>query len=623
MKEFRSIFKQDFADYIETNQGIISNDTLRNTRSVLLTFDSLLAKENTGEISEAIVNQWIKRLHQVNAPKTVSDKVSYLRKFLRYLQYKGYVVFMPDCPKTSDSYMPYVFSEEEIQILLSSADQWCDRHKNSKTRQADMEFCMLLRMLLGCGFRLGEPLTAKVKDVNFSSGIILIRHAKNNKQRAIPMNETLTEMLERYCIAMGIKAEPESYLFPSPVKEGAAASKGIFDLRFRNLLMETGLYVPGKAHSRGQCLHCFRHYFAIHSFAQAEKNGRSTDDSVPFLSVYLPEFTLLLEQFFTEYMPFSSGLSPNTIRSYKHSFRLLFQYIYQVQKKNADEILFRDLDYETIEGFLKWIETERGCSASTRNLRLSALASFSFYAQNRNFEAATVFANAVRRTPVKKEAIQPRITFSLDEVSVLLHLPNPQKRLGFRDQVLLNLMYASGARAQEICDLKVRDFFVEKNLYKLTITGKGNKTRRIVIAKPSGILLKRYLEETGRAGQLETYIFSSQTHPQMTISCVEEIYKKYIALARAGHPGMFLEKRYTPHTMRHTTATHMLEAGVPIVAIKNFLDHSSISTTERYAELSQETVNRHIRDWNEKWFSHQKEEPVERKKENVLPDFLK
>lgn len=83
---------------------------------------------------------------------------------------------------------------------------------------------------------------------------------QNNKQRAIPMNETLTEMLERYCIAMGIKAEPESYLFPSPVKEGAAASKGIFDLRFRNLLMETGLYVPGKAHSRGQCLHCFRHY---------------------------------------------------------------------------------------------------------------------------------------------------------------------------------------------------------------------------------------------------------------------------------------------------------------------------------------------------------------------------
>ncbi len=109
----------------------------------------------------------------------------------------------------------------------------------------------------------------------------------------------------------------------------------------------------------------------------------------------------------------------------------------------------------------------------------------------------------------------------------------------------------------------------------------------------------------------------------MSISCIEEIYKKYIALARAGYPEMFLGKRYTPHTMRHTTATHMLEAGVPIMAIKNFLGHSSISTTERYAELSQGTVNRHIRDWNEKWFSHQKENPVTQKNENQIPDFLK
>ena len=337
----------------------------------------------------------------------------------------------------------------------------------------------------------------------------------------------------------------------------------------------------------------------------------------------LPEFTLLLEQFFTEYMPLSSGLSPNTIRSYKHSFRLLFRYVYQMKKKEAGAILFRDLDFETVDGFLKWIETERGCSVSTRNLRLSALASFAAYAQNRNFEAATVFANAVRRVPVKKQSVQPRITFSLDEVSILLRLPDPEKRLGLRDQVLLNLMYASGARAQEICNLTVRDFYVEKNLYKLTVTGKGNKTRRIVIARPSGVLLKRYLEETDRIGQLEAYIFSSQTHPQITISCIEEIYKKYIAIARAEHPGMFLEKSYTPHTMRHTTATHMLEAGVPIVAIKNFLGQSSISTTERYAELSQGTVNRHIRDWNEKWFSHQKETTANQKKENPLPDFLK
>lgn len=127
----------------------------------------------------------------------------------------------------------------------------------------------------------------------------------------------------------------------------------------------------------------------------------------------LPEFALLLEQFFTEYMPLSSGLSPNTVRSYKHSFRLLFQYIHQAKKKEAGEILFRDLDYETVDGFLRWIETERGCSISTRNLRLSALASFAAYAQNRNFEATTVFANAVRRVPVKRKPFNRGLSLPL------------------------------------------------------------------------------------------------------------------------------------------------------------------------------------------------------------------
>ena len=206
MKEFQSVFRNELEEYLKINQGTVNEDTLRNTRRVLLSFDSSLAEENTNVISEAAVNRWIREIRQTNAAKTVSDKVSYLRKFLRYLQYKGYRVFMPDCPKTSDSYVPYIFSDEEIQILLARADSWADKHTDPKICQTDMEFCMLLRMLLGCGFRLGEPLAAKVKDINFQSGTILIRHAKNNKQRVIPMDVTLTQMLERYCIAMGNRA---------------------------------------------------------------------------------------------------------------------------------------------------------------------------------------------------------------------------------------------------------------------------------------------------------------------------------------------------------------------------------------------------------------------------------
>ena len=314
MKEFQSVFKNELEEYLKISQGTVNRDTLQNTRRVLLSFDSSLAEENANVISESAVNRWIRKIRQINAAKTVSDKVSYLRKFLRYLQYKGYCVFMPDCPKTADSYIPYIFSDEEIQTLLASADSWANRHTDPKTRQTDIEFCMLLRMLLGCGFRLGEPLAAKVKDIDFPNGTILIRHAKNHKQRIVPMDVTLTQMLERYCIAMGIKTEPESYLFPSSKNEGAAVSKGTFDLRFRNLLMETGLYVPGKAHSRGQCLHCFRHYFAIHSFAQAEKNGRPVDDSVPFLSVYLGHHDMDETE---KYLKFSGDMFPEYIELFE------------------------------------------------------------------------------------------------------------------------------------------------------------------------------------------------------------------------------------------------------------------------------------------------------------------
>ena len=118
MKEFQSVFRNELEEYLKINQGTVNEDTLRNTRRVLLSFDSSLAEENTNVISEAAVNRWIREIRQTNAAKTVSDKVSYLRKFLRYLQYKGYRVFMPDCPKT---YRPENLSDRH-GVLYAAAD---------------------------------------------------------------------------------------------------------------------------------------------------------------------------------------------------------------------------------------------------------------------------------------------------------------------------------------------------------------------------------------------------------------------------------------------------------------------------------------------------------------------
>ena len=336
-----------------------------------------------------------------------------------------------------------------------------------------------------------------------------------------------------------------------------------------------------------------------------------------------PDFMELLETFFSEYMPYAAGLSKNTIKSYRYAFRLLFEYLYTERRISANKVTFKLLDYDMINSFLLWLETERKCSVATRNMRLAALTSFANYAQNRNLEAATVFMGSVKNVPVKRHITKPRTVFTLEEISVLLRLPNSKTTIGMRDYVMLSLMYASGARAQEICDLTVRDVQFQKDVTKLTITGKGGKMRRINIAKPCADLLKEYILQRGIHNDWGRHIFSSQTHEHMTTSCIEAIFKKYMRLAKEQNLSLFLEERYSPHTMRHTTATHMLEAGIPLIAIKNFLGHASVMTTEIYAELSQSTVNKHIREWNQRWFPLPEKSNAELTTDNRLPDFLR
>lgn len=284
-------------------------------------------------------------------------------------------------------------------------------------------------------------------------------------------------------------------------------------------------------------------------------------------------FLELMEGFIDKYLPIAVGASPNTIKSYKYAFRLLLEYLYSKQGINADSICFEQLDYECITGFLDWLETDRRCSVSTKNQRLSALLSFSEYAQNRDFDAAAVFRSSLLKIPVKKGKKQGRTIFTIPEVTILPGMPNEKKGTGLRDKVLLSLMYASGARAQEICDLRVRDIFLNSDrTASLILTGKGGKTRRIGVPFSCSKTLEKYIRYREIEIHPERHIFSSQTHEQMTVSCIEEIYKKYIKLAKEKYPELFRAKSYPPHAMRHTTASHMLEAGIPLIVIKTSLD---------------------------------------------------
>ena len=208
-----------------------------------------------------------------------------------------------------------------------------------------------------------------------------------------------------------------------------------------------------------------------------------------------------------------------------------------------------------------------------------------------------------------------------EEVTILMALPNDHYVTGKRDKVMLMLMYATGARAQEICNLTVGDIDFKQNGAVVNILGKGQRKRRVALPPACAGTIKKYLQYRGIAMFPKRHIFSSKTHEKMTVSCIEEVFKKYISIAKEQHPDMFSEKSYPPHSMRHTTACHLLESGVSLMVIKNFLGHSSIMTTQIYAELSQATVDRNLKEWNEKWFDEKNFEE-HNEDANRMPIFL-
>lgn len=330
-------------------------------------------------------------------------------------------------------------------------------------------------------------------------------------------------------------------------------------------------------------------------------------------------FLDVLEDFVSRYLPLERGRSSKTVRSYKTAFCLLLDYLYECKGVPSDRVTFDMIDYETITGFLDWLQESRNCCARTRNQRLAALNSFSKYAGNVCLDAA-FFRNTLSKIPQKKAPRAIKSTFTLEEVQILLAMPNDHTEIGRRDKVLLSTMYGAGTRCEETCSLKVKHIrFAKTGGANIDIVkGKGGKSRSVWVSEPCARIIGNYIRY--RKIGPESFLFKSQTHEKMSVSAIEEVYKKYIRKAKQEHPDMFLFDDYTPHTMRRSAASHMLEAEIPMEVIRTFLGHSSVYTTELYAVLSQKKMDQDLKNWAAKWFPESKDAALPK---TNIPSFLK
>lgn len=317
-----SIFYGEMNEFFALREKTLSLKTVTMDRCALLSFDQHLVKRGKSEVSitEDDVVSWIQPMYGNLARNTIAGKARALRMFLKYLQSKDIPVYIPRCIKIPETYIPYLFSDAEIHKIFTAADSIPHR-KNSKHA---IVLPMILRMLYSCGFRLGELLAIQICDINFQMGVVLLRDTKNKKQRIVPLGDTLSEMLYKYCLAMNLMEHTENYIFPG--KGGTKPiSQRVIQEWFETLLKDTSIFSRTEKNARGPCLHCFRHLFAVKSFAQAEQAGRSTKDSIPYLSVYLGHSNLVETE---KYLKFSSDMFPEHTTMFETFSEALFPEVY-------------------------------------------------------------------------------------------------------------------------------------------------------------------------------------------------------------------------------------------------------------------------------------------------------
>ena len=309
---FRSIYSDQLSQYYELRSATLGDSARKHEQLYLCRFDAYIAGrlKNRGGITAAFVNEWVGSLSGKRG--SIENEVVVVRQFLAYLGLSGERVVLPIVPKVRDDYVPYIFSDEELDRIFTSADNIVLKSPKADPYMA-IEFPVIIRLLYSCGLRVGETVKLDLSDVNLENGILRMLNTKGDKHRLVPMSNAMTDILTRYCLATGLYGKGSGWLFPASKDNGHISDKAV-TRRFEAILRDNDIRLMNrKKYERGPCLHCMRHVFAFKSFSQAERQGRHLDDSIPFLSIYLGHDGINET---AKYLKFSNELFPESIDAF-------------------------------------------------------------------------------------------------------------------------------------------------------------------------------------------------------------------------------------------------------------------------------------------------------------------
>jgi len=294
------------------------------------------------------------------------------------------------------------------------------------------------------------------------------------------------------------------------------------------------------------------------------------------------DFSKYISDFISRYLPNEKGASANTVTSYRDSFILLINFIQDVKHIKLEKITLNTIKKETISQFLDWLQKERGCCNTTRNVRLAAIHSFYRYLQNESLDHV-YDCQKILSTKFKKISNDTVNYLTIDGIKLLLEQPDTTTWKGRRNLALLSLMYDTAARVQEIIDLTPSMLRLGKPP-TIKIIGKGNKARLVPMLDAQIEHLENYLKENKlQESHVNMYpLFFNSRKEKLTRAGINHIVQKYCKAARAKN-SVIIPDKISCHSFRHSKAMHLLQAGVNLVYIRDILGHMSIQTTEIYA----------------------------------------
>jgi len=303
-------------------------------------------------------------------------------------------------------------------------------------------------------------------------------------------------------------------------------------------------------------------------------------------------FHTCLTKYLTIYLPKQRGKSPETIKSYATAFTLFFMFL-ETKGIRPNKVTFDKITNLTVMEFGNWLEDSKGRNnkAITRNLRIQAIKSFYTYVMAFFPSYAAI---ALPITQLKEKKIQEVIPNHLSEkeIRLLFQQPNTRQKHGVRDLTLLNFIYETGLRVSEVININICDITWDE-YPKVTVMGKGRKQHIVMIPNDTYDLIVKYLRIYHISQESSGYLFTNPSGNKITRQGINYILKKYQLKAKNTEPKLF-DPVITVHGLRHSKSFHLLNNGVDLIYIRDFLNHSSVKTTERYARTSPELVNKAI-----------------------------